>query len=124
MRESFIQWGGCSINMANVDRLTKRVKGMEEWIEKNGSGPTLNNMNYLLDMLRNATHRGMEIETQHNQYRALAEEFFSKGDVGDEWNEFLKEKENAVQKQQTEEVSVQEEAESSEEVIEAQEEEE
>ena len=39
--------------------------------------------------------------------------------LGDEWNDFLKEKDNAVQEQQTEEVSVQEEAESSEEAIEA-----
>ena len=40
-----------------------------------------------------------------------------------EWDEYVKEQDNALQKQQTEEVSVQEEAESSEEVSEAQEEE-
>ena len=37
---------------------------------------------------------------------------------GDDWNDFVKEKEDAVQKQQAEEVSVQEETESSEETVE------
>ena len=39
--------------MANNERLTKRVKKMEDWIAENGSGPTLDNFNYLLDMLKN-----------------------------------------------------------------------
>ena len=38
---------------------------------------------------------------------------------GDDWNVFIKEKDDAVQEQQTEEISVQEEAESSEEAVEA-----
>jgi hypothetical protein len=37
----------------------------------------------------------------------------------DEWNEFVQEKQDAVQKQQTEEVPLQEEAESGEEAVEA-----
>jgi len=110
--------------MANNERLTKRVKKMEDWIAENGSGPTLDNFNYLLDMLRNASQQYMQMEGQHNQYRQLVEEFFTTKDIGDEWNEFIKEKDNAVQKQQAEEVPAQEEAEGSEETIEAQEEEE
>ena len=110
--------------MANNERLTKRVKKMEDWIAENGSGPTLDNFNYLLDMLKNASQQFMQMEGQHNQYRALVEEFFTTEDIGDKWNEFIKEKDDAVQKQQAEEVSVQEEAEGSEEVVEAQEEEE
>jgi len=110
--------------MANNERLTKRVKKMEDWIAENGSGPTLDNFNYLLDMLRNASQQYLQMEGQHNQYRQLVEEFFTTKDIGDEWNEFIKEKDNAVQKQQAEEVPAQEEAEGSEETIEAQEEEE
>ena len=45
--------------------------------------------------------------------------FIQENKLDDEWNEFLKEKDNAVQEQQTEEVPLQEEAESSEEVVEA-----
>ena len=97
---------------------------MEDWIAENGSGPTLDNFNYLLDMLRNASQQYLQMEGQHNQYRQLVEEFFTTKDIGDEWNEFIKEKDNAVQKQQAEEVPAQEEAEGSEETIEAQEEEE
>ena len=110
--------------MANNERLTKRVKKMEDWIAENGSGPTLDNFNYLLDMLRNASQQFLQMESQHNQYRQLVEEFFTTKSIGEEWNDFIKEKDNAIQEQQAEEVSVQEEAESSEEAIEAQEEEE
>jgi hypothetical protein len=45
-------------------------------------------------------------------------------DLEQDWNVWLQEKDDAVQKQQTEEVSVQEEAEGSKETIKAQEEEE
>jgi len=110
--------------MANNERLTKRVKKMEEWIAENGSGPTLNNFNYLLEMIKDTSARFLEMERTTNQYRNLVEEFFTSKEIGDEWNAFIEEKNNAVQKQQTEEVSVQEEAEGSEETIEAQEEEE
>ena len=30
--------------MANNERLTKRVKNVEKWIEENEGGPTLNNL--------------------------------------------------------------------------------
>ena len=97
---------------------------MEEWVAENESGPTLNNVNYLLEMLRNASAQAMHHERNFNLQRGLLSEYMvEKGQV-DDWDNWLKEKEDAVQKQQAEEVSVQEEAESSEEAIEAQEEEE
>jgi uncharacterized membrane protein len=107
--------------MANNERLTKRVRKMEEWIASNESGPTLDNMNYLITSLHNTTEYAQNVERQFNSMRNLQAEFLGGKDMGEEWNDWLKEKEkqNAVQKQQTEEVSVQEEAESSEEAVEA-----
>ena len=113
--------------MANLERLTKRVKKMEEWIKENESGDTLENFNYLLSITRRNADQGMQVQNEYQKYRQLSEEFLTVKELGDSWNEFLAEKEgekNAVQEQQTEEVSVQEEAESGEEAIEAQEEEE
>ena len=64
------------------------------------------------------------MERQFNMQRQLLMEYLQDKEQVDDWDSWLKEKDsNAVQEQQTEEVSVQEEAESSEEVIEAQEEE-
>ena len=97
---------------------------MEDWIAENEGGPTLNNFNYLLDMLRNASQQAMNMERSFNMQRELLAEFIEEQSLIEEYNQFIQEKDDAVQKQQTEEVSVQEEAESSEEAIEAQEEEE
>ena len=58
-----------------------------------------------------------------DMFRNLLQEFLTGKELMDDWNEFIKEKDNAVQEQQAEEVSVQKEAESSKEAIEAQEEE-
>jgi len=103
--------------MANVERLTKRVKKIEEWIEENEGGPTLDNMNWLLETLRNASNQVDHQGRQMNMLRELQQEFLQTNELLDSWNEFIKEKDDAVQEQQTEEVSVQEEAESSEETI-------
>jgi hypothetical protein len=108
--------------MANNERLTKRVKVMEDWIAENEGGPTLNNFNYLLDMLRNASQQAMNMERNFNTQRELLSEFCTTNDLMEKYNNFIQEKNDAVQKQQTEEVSVQEEAESSEEAIEEEEE--
>ena len=109
--------------MANNERLTKRVKKIEEWIAENEGGPTLNNMNWLLETLRNASNQVDHQGRQMEMLRGLQQEFLQTNELLDSWNDFIKEKDDAVQEQQTEEVSVQEEAESSEEVSEAQEEE-
>ena len=59
------------------------------------------------------------MQQQFNQMRAFAFEFIQEHGLGEEWNVFLEEKDNAVQEQKTEKVSVQKEAESGEETIEA-----
>ena len=95
---------------------------MEEWIAENESGPTLDNMNYLVFSLRNTTDYAQNVERNLNALQNLNAEFLAAKELQEDWNTWLEEKQNAVQEQQTEEVSVQSEAESSEEASEAQEE--
>ena len=66
-----------------------------------------------------ASQQLRQLNEQFQQLRSYAFEFISENKLDDEWNEFLKEKDNAVQKQPTEEVPLQEEAESGEETVEA-----
>jgi hypothetical protein len=97
--------------MANNERLTKRVKKIEEWLEENGSGPTLYNMNWLIEVIRNTDNDLRRMSHETNTFRNLFAEFMEEKDLEQDWNVWLQEKDDAVQKQQTEEVSVQEEAE-------------
>ena len=113
--------------MANNERLTKRVKKIEEWVAENEEmgGPKgyLDTMVAMYQGNMQASQQLRQLDMQFQQLRAFAFEFIQENKLDDEWNEFLKEKDNAVQEQQAEEVSVQKEAESSKEAIEAQEEE-
>jgi hypothetical protein len=113
--------------MANNERLTKRVKKMEEWVAENEEmgGPKgyLDTMVSMYHGNVSATQQLRQLDQQFQQMRAYAFEFIEENDLKEEWNEFLKEKDNAVQKQPTEEVPLQEEAESGEEAVEAPEEE-
>ena len=43
--------------MANVERLTKRLEKMEQWIAENEGGPTLNNFNWLIDVIKGNDQR-------------------------------------------------------------------
>ena len=108
--------------MANNERLTKRVKKIEEWIAENDGGDTLSNMNFLIHVYRDADDKLFQLNRERQMLNSLMQEYFEKNELLDSWNDFIKEKDDAVQKQQTEEVSLQEEAESSEEASEAQEE--
>ena len=110
--------------MANIDRLTKRVKKIEEWLDENGEGETVSNYNFLLDAYRGADGAAQQGRMEMEMLRNLLTEYLTEKKLMDEWNEFIKEKDNAVQKQQAEEDAVQEEAESSEEASEAPKEEE
>ena len=105
--------------MANIDRLTKRVKKMEEWIAENGDGETVYNYNFLLNAYRGTDEMMRKTQQQMNMFQALLGEYLEGKGLMDEWNEFIKEKDDAVQKQQTEEVPLQEETESGEEASEA-----
>ena len=110
--------------MANLQRLTERVKKMEDWVKENEAmgGPQgiLDTMAFLINETRMAAQIRGQTQAQVENLRTLAFEFIQQHELTDEWNEFLKEKEeNAVQEQQAEEVPLQEEAESSEEAVEA-----
>ena len=104
--------------MANVKRLTDRVKKIEKWIEINEDGPTLHNMDYLILSIRQANDMLKQEQQLYANFRNLAFEFIGQHELTEEWNEFLaeKEKENAVQEQSPEEVPSLTEAEDGEEV--------
>ena len=94
--------------MANNERLTKRVKKMEEWIASNEGGPTLNNFNWLIEVISSNDRRMGEMDRQHTMFRELFQEFMHIKELADDWDEFLKEKDNA---QKTDEESPEEEEE-------------
>ena len=112
--------------MANSERLTKRVKKLEEWVAENedmgGPGGHLDTMVWLLNLVKGNQEQFNMLNQQFNDLRGMSFEFMKEQDLVKEWDEFVQEKQNAVQKQQTEEVSVQEEAKSGEETSEASEE--
>jgi hypothetical protein len=101
--------------MANNERLTKRVKKIEEWMAENEEmGGPKGYMDTMVAMYQGnmaASNQLRQLDQQFQQLRSYAFEFIEENKLGDEWNEFLKEKDNAVQEQQ-------EEAESGEEVVE------
>jgi hypothetical protein len=107
--------------MANLKRLTDRVKSIEKWIEENGDGDNMSNMHYLIRSVRQAGDMLQNEQQQSANFKNLVFEWMQDREHGDDWNEFIKEKENAVQESETEEVPVQEQAEDSEEVIEEEE---
>ena len=110
--------------MANLKRLTRRVEEMEDWIDENGNSDTMSNYNYLIQSVRQAGDMLKNEQQNHQNFRNMIFEWMNDREHGDDWNAFIKEKEDAVQKQQTEEIPLQEEAESSEETVEASEKEE
>ena len=109
--------------MANVQRLTKRVKDLEEWTKENemtgGPNGVLDAFAFMVSEMRVAAQMRMQTEQNFNGLRSAAFEFIQQHELTDEWNEFLKEKEDAVQEQSAEEVPLQEEAESGEEAVKA-----
>ena len=106
--------------MANVQRLTKRVKDLEEWTKENemtgGPNGVLDAFAFMVSEMRVAAQMRMQTEQNFNGLRSAAFEFIQQHELTDEWNEFLKEKENAVQEQSPEEVPSLAEAEDGEEV--------
>jgi len=108
--------------MANVERLTKRVKKVEKWIEENDEmgGPqgVLETMSFLVNEARGQGQQALNWKNQFEQFRGLVFEFFKENEMEAKLDTFLGEKENAVQEQQAEEVPLQEEAEDSKETSE------
>ena len=107
--------------MANVQRLTKRVKDLEEWTKENemtgGPQGILDTFTFLINEARMSVQVRAQMEQQVNNLRSLAFEFIEQHKLTEDWNAFLKEKEeNAVQEQATKEVPTREASEDSEEV--------
>ena len=113
--------------MASNERLTKRVKKIEDWVKENeelgGPKGVLDTVVALINSTRDSQNQANRIGMNMQRLQALLNEFLVEQELGEEWNKFLEEKEDAVQEQQTEEVSVQEQAEGGEEASEAPEEE-
>ena len=109
--------------MANNERLTKRLKKIEEWVAGNEEmGGPKGYMDTLVSLYQsnvNLTGQMQNANSQFMQLKNFAFEFIEENELTEEWNEFLKEKDNAVQEQEAEEVPAQEEAESGEEAVEA-----
>ena len=107
--------------MANVQRLTKQVKDLEEWVKENDmtGGPQgiLDTFTFLINETRMSAQLRTRMEQQVNNLRQLAFEFIQQHELTEEWNEFLKEKEvNAVKEQSPEEMDALPEAKDGEEV--------
>jgi hypothetical protein len=109
--------------MANIQRLTKRVKDLEEWAKENemtgGPQGMLDTFIFLLNNWKQAQRQQEMVGQQMHNLRGLTFEFVQQHKLEDEWNDYIKEKDDAVQKQQTEEVPLQEEAESGDEAVKA-----
>jgi len=108
--------------MASVERLTKRVSKMEEWIKENEDtgGPlgTLETFKILVNERVLAIEKGVEAQNHFNQIRGLLSNFLRGKELLDDWNKYCEEQ-DALQKQQTEEVPLQEETDGGKESIEA-----
>ena len=101
---------------ANLERLKKRIKTLEEWVDENDAigGPegTLDTINYLIAGRRQSE----QMQGHLNQLQNYLQGFLNDKKLMDEWNEYIMEKESAVQEQTTEEVPPRKEAEDGEEV--------
>jgi len=102
---------------ANLERLKKRIKALEEWVDENEAiaGPegTLDSINYLIAGRKQA--EGMQ--NHLNQLQQYLQGFLNDNELMEKWNEYIMEKENnAVQEQSPEEIPPREEAEDGEEV--------
>ena len=108
--------------MANNDRLTKRVKKMEEWVAENEDmgGPKgyLDTFVSMYQMNANQGAQLRQVREAFEQLRSYTFGFVQENDMTEKWDAYIKEKEDAVQESETEEVPVQEQAESSEETSE------
>ena len=97
--------------MANNERLTKRVKYLEDWVAENEDmgGPKghLDTMVWLLNLVKGNQDQFNMLNQQFNDLRQLTFEFMKEQDLEKEWDEFVQEKQNAVQEiqQEAEEVS-------------------
>ena len=82
--------------MANVERLTRRVKDLEEWTKENemtgGPQGVLDAFIFLLNSAKGAQEQSMQKAQELQQFRGMTFEFIEERKLGDDWNEFVKEK--------------------------------
>tara|TARA_R100001591_G_C4297438_1_gene169390 strand:+ start:279 stop:635 length:357 start_codon:yes stop_codon:yes gene_type:complete len=108
--------------MASNERLTKRVKKIEDWVKENeelgGPKGILDTVVVLINSARDAQNQANALGTNMQNLKNLLNEFLLENEMGEDWNKFLEDKENAVQEQSTEEVPVRDESEASKEVSE------
>ncbi len=82
-----------------MERLTKRVKKMEEWIADNedtgGPAGTLETFNYLLNEIRRMGQEGQHHQSAYGQMRQLTFKFLEEKKLESEWDEFVKAQEEA-----------------------------
>ena len=101
---------------ANLERLKKRIRTLEDWVDENEAigGPegTLDTFNYLISRTKQAE----QMQAHVNQLQQYLQGFLNDNELMDKWNEYIMEKENAVQEQGPEKVPSLEEAEDGEEV--------
>tara|TARA_R100001509_G_scaffold165363_1_gene146622 strand:+ start:6880 stop:7269 length:390 start_codon:yes stop_codon:yes gene_type:complete len=125
-----------SVNMANMKRIEKRLAVVEDWMQQfeKGTGPkmVLDNMNWLIEQLRNIGGQMMQtndaLQNMQQQFQTnvdIVNQFIEEQELTLQWNaklQQIREQQDAVQESSTEEVSLQEQAESGEEVREENEE--
>ena len=117
--------------MATLKRLEKRMNDVEDWMKEfeKGTGPaqTMDNMNFLVQQLRvlgdqmnQIQNQNMELNNILQQNHQLLQGFLEENDMVLPWQAHLeaknKEAQDAVQKQSTETLDVQEQAGDGEEV--------
>ena len=77
---------------------------MEDWIEENkdigGPNGTLDTFNFLVTEMRALAQQANNMTTQLETFRAYCFEFIKEGDMVEEWDGFIKAKEEAQQKEQ------------------------
>ncbi len=122
--------------MANMKRIEKRLAVVEDWMQQfeKGTGPkmVLDNMNWLIEQLRNIGGQMMQtndaLQNMQQQFQTnvdIVNQFIEEQELTLQWNaklQQIREQQDAVQESSTEEVSLQEQAESGEEVREENEE--
>ena len=103
--------------MANLKRLTDRVKNIEKWIEENeemgGPKGLIDTLSFLVQEVKTLRESANNASSNFYRFRDLAFGFFKENQLEDTWDEWIKEK-DAVQKQETESVPVRDEPETSE----------
>ena len=91
--------------MANMERLTKRVKILEEWQEENeemgGPQGVLDTMSFLVQETRRLGSMAEGINNNFLNLQNLNREFLMKNELGDEWNEYIQEKEKSMAEEKT-----------------------